>query len=109
MQAIKEQNLKEQVFEFLQTHKDELYEKFGVSHAGFFGSVAKGKEKENSDIDIYVEIEYSRIDLDAYLELIEYLEKAFKRKVDIITSNQLKHMRNHYKQNIIKNEIIHVF
>jgi len=109
MQAIKEQNLKEQVFEFLKTHKDELYEKFGVSHAGFFGSVAKGKEKENSDIDIYVEIEYSRIDLDAYLELIEYLEKAFKRKVDIITSNQLKHMRNHYKQNIIKNEIIHVF
>ena len=74
--------------------------------------MAKGKEKENSDIDIYVEIEYSRIDLDAYLELIEYLEKAFKRKVekvDIITSNQLKHMRTHYKQNIIKNEIIHVF
>ena len=48
MQAIKEQNLKEQVFEFLQTHKDELYEKFGVLHTGFLALWQKEKRKKTA-------------------------------------------------------------
>lgn len=97
MRAIAKQGLKEKVFEFLKTHKNELYEKFGILHAGFFCYVARGEGKENDDIDICVGIEYPRIDLDSYLDLIECFENTFKRKVDVITSNQLKHMSNYYK------------
>ncbi|MGC8676828.1 MAG: nucleotidyltransferase family protein [Hydrogenobaculum sp.] len=109
MEKIAKQSLKNKVLELLKSHKDELYEKFGVLHVGLFGSVAREEEKENSDIDIYVEIDYSRISIDGYLALFDYLEKTLKTRVDIITSNQLKHMRNLHKKIIIQNEIIYVF
>lgn len=48
MQAIKEQNLKEQVFEFLKTYKDELYEKFGVLHTGFLALWQKEKREKTA-------------------------------------------------------------
>ena len=80
MQKTAKQSLKDEVLEFLKAHKDELYKKFGVLHMGLFGSIARGDEKKNSDIDIYVEIDYSRVSIDSYLELFEYLEKTLKKE-----------------------------
>ena len=41
---------------FLQTHKDELAQRFGVTSIGLFGSYARGDERDDSDIDIAIEL-----------------------------------------------------
>ncbi|MFA5905530.1 MAG: nucleotidyltransferase domain-containing protein [Desulfobacula sp.] len=48
---------KQEIIEFLISHKRELYEKYGVTRIGLFGSYARDEAKEGSDIDIAVEIE----------------------------------------------------
>ncbi|MGC8587530.1 MAG: hypothetical protein ACP5LI_00710 [Hydrogenobaculum sp.] len=45
MEKIAKQSLKNKVLELLKSHKDKLYEKFGVLHIGLFGSVARGEDK----------------------------------------------------------------
>ncbi len=62
--------------------------KYQVKHSSLFGSVVKGKQKEESDIDILVELpeKASLLDL-AGLELD--LEDVLGKEVDVVTYNSL--------------------
>ncbi len=66
-----------------------IKEKYGVKRIGVFGSFARGEESESSDIDILVEFE-KPVDLFEFLDLQEFLEKIFNRKVDLVTIKALK-------------------
>ena len=46
-----------QVLEVLRQIKPSLYEKYGVTHLGIFGSVARDQATASSDIDIVMQIE----------------------------------------------------
>lgn len=69
--------------------KPELHERFGVSEIGVFGSWVRGEETSKSDIDVLVDFD-RRIDLFDLMELQEYLEGAFGKKVDIALRRSLK-------------------
>ncbi len=56
--------------------------RFGVKKIGVFGSFVKGNIKKTSDIDIYVEFEQKSFR--KIIGLIDYLEKSFQRKVDLL-------------------------
>jgi predicted nucleotidyltransferase len=62
-----------------------------VANAWLFGSVARGEEKPNSDIDIMIEMnderKYSMFDL---LDIAFILENKIKRKVDLVEKGYLK-------------------
>ena len=61
-----------------------LLKRNSVARAGIFGSFARGEEKKGSDIDILIEFKGRKSLLDlAHLEM--GLEKALKRKVDLLT------------------------
>ena len=62
--------------------KPDLASRFGVKKIGVFGSFVKGNVKETSDIDIYVEFEQKSFR--KIVGLIDYLEKFFQRKVDLL-------------------------
>ena len=62
-----------------------------VSSAWLFGSVARGEEKLNSDLDIMVEMntkkQYSMFDL---MDIAYIIEQAINRKVDLVEKGYLK-------------------
>ncbi|MDJ0599772.1 MAG: nucleotidyltransferase domain-containing protein [Crocosphaera sp.] len=64
--------------------------KHGAFNIRVFGSVARGEETENSDIDFLVDYDLSKISPWFPVRLIRDLEAILGRKVDIVTINGLK-------------------
>jgi uncharacterized protein len=62
---------------------------FGASHVRLFGSVARGEDTENSDVDFLVSMEPGRTLLDV-ARLEEQLEKLLGRRVDVVTEKALQ-------------------
>jgi predicted nucleotidyltransferase len=75
---------------YLRDKKAFLYEKFGVTRMGVFGSFAEGRQKITSDIDLVVEFDSSRKNLHTFLQLRRLLEKELSRKVDLGFEHSLK-------------------
>jgi predicted nucleotidyltransferase len=69
--------------------KPELHERFGVSEIGVFGSWVRGEQKETSDIDVLVDFDRMATLFDL-MELQEFLEETFGRKVDIAPKDSLR-------------------
>ncbi len=63
----------------------------GVAHAALFGSVARGENRPDSDIDILVEIAPEiRIGLFQYVGIVQYIEGLFPVPVDVANREGLK-------------------
>jgi uncharacterized protein len=78
---------KAKILGVLGTHRREILE-FGVKTIGLFGSLAKGKGKSSSDIDILVE--FRNPTFDQYMDLKFFLEDLFGKKVDLVLRDTLK-------------------
>ena len=68
-----------------------LLDKYSVRKVGVFGSYAKGKQRETSDIDLVVE--FDRPTFDNFIGLSRDLEKLFGKKVEILTPDGLASIR----------------
>jgi len=65
---------------------DDICDQNGISYLGLFGSVARGEENEESDIDLLVKFdEKSKIGLFELDKIQRELEMRFGRKVDLVT------------------------
>lgn len=65
--------------------------KRGIRHAALFGSVARGEERPDSDIDILVEFEPGEEgSIYDYVRLKEYVAGLFEEPVDVIDRDALK-------------------
>jgi len=89
---------RERALETLRRHKDEFEERYGVTRIGIFGSVARDEVKDESDIDVVVEM--AKPDLFYMVHIKEILEKDFHRPVDIV------HLRD--KMNLVLKERINM-
>ena len=67
----------------------------GVRHAALFGSMARGSNRADSDIDIMIEVDPdSRITVFDYVDLKEYIANLFDAPVDVVSREGLKsHVR----------------
>ena len=61
---------------------------YGVRRLGLFGSFARDKETETSDLDFVVEFE--KKSYDAYMDLKAFLEGLFKCRVDLVLADAIK-------------------
>jgi len=95
----------EMVINLLQNNKNTL-EKYTVKKIGLFGSFARNKQDENSDIDFIVE--FRNPDLDNFMDLINFLERLFNRKVEILTPVGLESIRIKEVAENIKKSVIYV-
>jgi predicted nucleotidyltransferase len=62
---------------------------FGLRRLGLFGSCARGEERLDSDMDFLVEFEPSRKTLSNLVDLGDFLETLFHRRVELITPESL--------------------
>jgi len=65
-----------------------IAERHGARNVRLFGSVVRGQEGPESDIDFLVELEPDRSLLD-HVGLIQELEEYLGKKVDVVTDNGL--------------------
>lgn len=79
--------LREHVLEVLSAHRAEL-RGLGVSALSLFGSVARGGEHPDSDVDILVELD-KHCGLLALMRVRLLLEKLLGRRVDVVTRGGL--------------------
>ena len=64
----------------------EIFEEYNVEYGYLFGSYAKGKAKEDSDVDFLVSIPTNGLQ---FFGLIETLREKLKKKVDVLDLGQL--------------------
>ncbi len=64
---------------------------FGVKKIGLFGSVARGEERPESDLDIEVDFETGMDSYSNYIGLSQYLDELLGRPVDLVLSRVLAH------------------
>ncbi len=63
----------------------------GVMHAALFGSVARGDNRSNSDIDIMIEIDPDAgMTVFEYVDLKDYIAALFDAPVDVVNREGLK-------------------
>ncbi len=80
-----------EIKEILQTQKPHLYQKYGVTEIGVFGSYARGEQQPDSDIDILIELERPpKIGLMGLVGLELYLSELLDQKVDIAIRKNLR-------------------
>jgi predicted nucleotidyltransferase len=79
-----------EVLETLRRSERALRER-GVMHAALFGSVARGDNRRDSDIDIMIEVDPdARITMFDYVDLKEYIAELFDEPVDVVNREGLK-------------------
>jgi predicted nucleotidyltransferase len=68
----------------------EIASKHGAFNVRVFGSVARGEETENSDVDFLINYDINKISSWFPVGLIHDLEDLLGRKVDVVTETGLK-------------------
>lgn len=84
------QSIKSEVLTKLEANLPVLREKYGIETIGLFGSVSRQEDTPKSDIDIMITIRPEMDYFDRFLEIAEFLEDLFGRKVDLISAEYLK-------------------
>ena len=58
--------------------------KLGIKKIGIFGSVKRGEETKESDVDILIEFQPGRKNYQNLIKIKEILEDELKRKIDLV-------------------------
>ena len=96
-------SIKEITVNKLEKHLPELQRRFGIEGIGIFGSVSRGEDTQDSDIDILYVFQKDRGNLRDYAGAAEYLEDLFKREIDFVS---LEFMNPNLRPLVEKNMIL---
>ena len=80
---------KDEVLNVLRTHKATLAQRFGVTDLALFGSFARDRATDDSDVDILVRFDKPATSY-AYFGTQFYLEDLLGHPVDLVTDKTLR-------------------
>ena len=91
-----------QIRDVLQAHRDVLRERYQVESLFLFGSMCKGTQRPDSDIDLLVRYAATP-GIFEFVSLKQYLEESLGRPVDLVTEGALKErMKNFILQEAVR-------
>lgn len=79
---------KQEILRILQQEKPELVRRYGVKRLALFGSYAPEDQREDSDVDVVVEVDPS-IGID-FVELAERIEGALGVRAEVVSRRAIK-------------------
>jgi uncharacterized protein len=82
---------RETILKELRRIKPDLAKLYGVTKIGIFGSFARNEIREDSDVDVVVEMREP--DLFYMVHIKEALEESFKMSVDVIRYREMMNSR----------------
>ncbi len=82
-------SLLDTVLETIRARRDEIEARYGIRLLGVVGSVARGEEREDSDVDIFAEVT-GRPTLLTIARAQNELEDTFGRPVDLVLRSELR-------------------
>jgi len=97
---------RDKAIQLLRDNQDYLRREFGVKRIGVFGSVARDQCSDLSDVDLVVE--FSRPIGFRFMDLADYLEDLFGRKVDLLTSAGVEAIRSEQIARSIAEGVLYV-
>ena len=98
-------SIKEDVLRKLDSCYSELRERFGVDTIGIFGSVSRGEDTADSDVDVLIAFQEGKVSFSSFIHLADYLEELFGRRVDLLTKDGMSpYMRPYIEAEVISVE-----
>jgi uncharacterized protein len=79
---------KAEILEILRKEKPELVRRYGLKRLALFGSYAREDQREDSDVDILVEVE-AQIRL-GFVELADRIEDALGVRTEVVSRRAIK-------------------
>ena len=79
-----------EIVDFLTTHKAEMRRTYGVQEIVLFGSYARQSAREDSDIDIAVELDDDKKTLTNFFGLQRFLEERLGKRIDLGIKSAMK-------------------
>lgn len=79
-------SIKESVLQKLEENLPEIQERFGIETIGLFGSVSRGEDTPDSDVDVMVSFVAGAMTMRHFMGVADYLEELLGRKVDVVTT-----------------------
>lgn len=73
----------------IQKELSPLLREYGIKKAAVFGSVARGDDRPDSDVDILISLGDQPMGVFAFTNLAYLVEEKLKRKVDLVTENSV--------------------
>lgn len=92
----------QEIIDILREFKRNEGEKYGIEQFILFGSVARGEQREDSDIDVCVKPKRA-VDYFTLQEIQEELQHLLHIKVDLLTLHE--NMRQLFRRNIERDAI----
>ena len=92
----------ETILSLLKKQKDSLFVRFHIKNLALFGSYSRDDFNNESDVDILVE--FDKTPGFEFIDLADYLESMFHRKIDLVSLNGIK--AKYFSE--IEKEIIYV-
>ena len=92
---------KDECITLLKRYMNILKSKYGITSLSLFGSTARGEQREDSDIDLFVDTETPNPFL--LMDAKEFLENATGSSVDIVRNHQ--NLNPRLRKRIIKDGI----
>ena len=83
-------SIRSEVLEKLEANLSEIQSRFGIETIGIFGSVSRGEDTPESDIDVLYTFRPEFDTYNTFFDLTEYLEQLFQRRVDLVSPEYLK-------------------
>ncbi len=92
----------QEIIKILRQYKQEAATKYGINKLGIFGSFARGEQTQDSDLDVFVDIQVPN---PYYLgDIHDDLEERTGYKIDLLRLRD--NLNSLLYQNILKDEIL---